>query len=53
MNMIERCIVVMLVCLSVSVICAQFYIHGKNVGYGMGWSDAQCGHGNSCEAGDE
>lgn len=27
--------------------------HGRNLGYSQGWSDAHCGPGNSCEAGDE
>jgi hypothetical protein len=30
------------------------YLHSMyDVGYSAGWRDAQCGKGNSCEAGDE
>lgn len=27
--------------------------HGRNLGYAEGWSDANCGKGQNCEAGEE
>ncbi len=46
-----KTIAVILVLSMLAVMSA--YRTGVNVGYSAGWSDAHCGAGNQCEAGQE
>lgn len=52
-RIVQRVVVVMLVVLVVMVAGAQLYKVGERHGYSAGWSDAQCGPGRECEAGQE
>lgn len=48
---LEKVLVVVAVLLLGSAIVSQIYIYGNNKGYAQGWSDANCGPGRDCEAG--
>jgi hypothetical protein len=53
MTRTQRVLVGMIVTLVVLCVGAQVYRAGENRGYQQGWSDAGCGVGKDCEAGQE
>ena len=51
MNGVEKVLIVLGVLGMLTIMGHQAYLAGSHAGYAQGWSDAQCGPGRDCEAG--